>query len=73
MHEYQSFNNTATGPIMNHNQISNNKKNGKMFVKEPIGSRRNSQDKMQNNSLIHNNNSMIGGYCPQENVNKNRP
>jgi len=69
MHEYQSFNNTATGPIMNAGHASNNKKNGKMFMKETIGSRRNSQDKPHNNSIIHNNNSVIGGttgmtgYC----------
>lgn len=61
MQEYQSFNNTATGPIMNPSHVSNNKKSGKMFMKETLGSRRNSQDKAHNNSIIHNNNSLIGG------------
>ena len=49
--------------------VSNSKKNGKMFMKDTIGSRRNSQDKPHNNSIIHNNNSVVGqtnamnGYC----------
>lgn len=53
-----------------------NKKPSKMFSKDNLGVRRNSQDKVYNNSSMNqsNSNSFVNnGYCPQENLNKNRP